>query len=74
VRVLAPGGVLFVSIVSAPLGGVVPEDARDHLPTMLRPRRDLQAVLRSAGLVNIQMRFERLAGLYEATKPLASGG
>lgn len=69
VRVLAPGGVLFVSIVSAPLGGVLPPDARRKLPTLLRPRRDLAQVLSDAGLLDVRMRIVRLAALYEATKP-----
>jgi ubiquinone/menaquinone biosynthesis C-methylase UbiE len=69
VRVLAPGGRLFISIVNAPVGGILPEKARRVLPTMFRPRRDLHDVLSHAGMGNIQMRFERLAALYEATKP-----
>jgi ubiquinone/menaquinone biosynthesis C-methylase UbiE len=69
VRVLESGGTMFVSVVAAPAGGILPERSRRHLPTMLRPRADVAQVLLDSGLTNVQVRHERLAALYEAVKP-----
>ena len=68
-RVLAPGGTLFVSVVVAPLGGLLPPSSREHLPTMLRPGRDVATELERAGLVTSTRSRARLATLIEATKP-----
>jgi SAM-dependent methyltransferase len=73
VRVLALGGTLFVSIVSVPLGGILPADVRRRVPTFFRPRSDLATVLAEAGLIKVEMSLERLAALYEAQKPPGAG-
>jgi ubiquinone/menaquinone biosynthesis C-methylase UbiE len=68
-RVLAPGGTLFVSVVVAPLGAVLPRSTRERLPTMLRPGSDVAAEIERAGLVTSTSSRARLATLIEATKP-----
>jgi ubiquinone/menaquinone biosynthesis C-methylase UbiE len=68
VRVLRSGGRMFVSVVLAPLGGVLPGRARDHLPTLMRPARDVARVLEDAGMADVRLSHRRLAGLIEAVK------
>ncbi|HET7481603.1 MAG TPA: class I SAM-dependent methyltransferase, partial [Actinomycetota bacterium] len=68
-RVLAPGGTLFVSVVLAPVGAALPEATREHLPTLLRPGRDVARELARAGLQTSTSSRARLATLVEATKP-----
>ncbi|MDQ3940609.1 MAG: class I SAM-dependent methyltransferase [Actinomycetota bacterium] len=68
-RVLAPGGSLFVSVILAAAGALLPRDFRRHLPTLLRPSRDIATVLSDVGLTDVQLRRERMAALLEATKP-----
>jgi SAM-dependent methyltransferase len=67
-RVLAPDGTLFVSVVTFPLGRVLPRRAAGHLPTMLRSRRDVEDELRDAGLTVTNSRMNRLAFLIEARR------
>lgn len=65
-RVLAPGGTLFVSVVTLPLSRVLPRRAAGHLPTLLRSRRDVEAELRRVGLRVAISRMNRLAFLIQA--------
>jgi ubiquinone/menaquinone biosynthesis C-methylase UbiE len=69
VRVLAPGGRLYVSVLLAPIGTIVPADRRSSLPTLLRPARDIADELGSAGIPFVQMRKSRLAALMWGEKP-----
>jgi ubiquinone/menaquinone biosynthesis C-methylase UbiE len=68
-RVLAPGGVLFASAITVPLGRVLPPKARPHLPTMLRSVADIAAIMTSMGLAVTATRRTTLAHLIEGTKP-----
>ena len=67
-RVLAPGGRLYVSVIVAPLGAVFPSDTREHLPTLVRPGKDVVAAVASTGLHVTRNERVRLATLIEATK------
>lgn len=67
-RVLAPGGTLYVSVITLPLA-VYPARARRRLPTMLRPGSDVASELGRAGLRAQITRTDRLATLIEARKP-----
>ncbi|HEY7874284.1 MAG TPA: class I SAM-dependent methyltransferase [Actinomycetota bacterium] len=69
VRVLAPGGTLFVSVLLAPIGRMLPAGRRESLPTLLRPAEDVARELERAGLPKVDMRHERLAALMSARKP-----
>jgi SAM-dependent methyltransferase len=66
-RVLADDGTLFVSVVTFPLGRLLPRAAAGHLPTLLRSRRDVEDELRKAGLRVAGSRMNRLAFLIEAS-------
>lgn len=66
-RVLAPGGRLYVSVITLP--APLPARAREHLPTMMRPGRDVADALDRAGLNASVSRTDRLATLIEARKP-----
>ena len=70
-RVLAPGGRLYVSLIVAPVGAVFPRDTREHLPTLVRPAKDVAAVIESTGLHVTRRERVRLATLIEATKALS---
>lgn len=67
-RVLTYGGRLFVSVILAPLAAPLPAGTRTHLPTLLRPARDVAAAIKATGVWEITTRRERLATLIEATK------
>ena len=67
-RVLAPGGRLYVSVIVAPVGAVFPRDTREHLPTFVRPGRDVRGVIEATGLHVTRHERVRLATLIEATK------
>ena len=67
-RVLAPGGRLYVSILVAPLGAVFPSDTREHLPTLVRPSKDVVSAVEATGLHVTRHERVRLATLIEATK------
>lgn len=69
VRVLAPGGRLYVSVVTLPLARALPEDAAERLPTMLKSRREMTRALTLAGVEVTSIAKNRLALLFEATKP-----
>jgi ubiquinone/menaquinone biosynthesis C-methylase UbiE len=68
-RVLAPGGRFYVSVVHAPVGAVFRGETREHLPTLVRPSKDVAAVIETAGLHITRHERVRLATLIEATKP-----
>jgi SAM-dependent methyltransferase len=68
-RVLEPGGTIFVSVLLAPLGRVLPADRREGLPTLLRPAQDIAVELGRAGIPFVNMRKERLAALMWGEKP-----
>jgi ubiquinone/menaquinone biosynthesis C-methylase UbiE len=69
VRVLAPGGTLFVSVLLAPIGRILPAPQRAGLPTLLRPADDIAYELLRAGLPHLQRRRARLAALMWGEKP-----
>ncbi|MGH2806686.1 MAG: class I SAM-dependent methyltransferase [Actinomycetota bacterium] len=68
VRVLAHGGRLYVSVLVAPIGAGLPRGTREHLPTFMRPGRDVADAIRATGVCDVTTRRERLAYLIEATK------
>lgn len=70
-RVLAPGGRFYVSVIGAPLGAVFRSDTREHLPTVVRPAKDVVAAVEATGLHVTRHERARLATLIEATKPHA---
>ena len=67
-RVLAPGGRLYVSVIVAPVGAVFRSDTREHLPTLVRPGKDVVAAVEGTGLHVTRHERARLATLIEATK------
>lgn len=69
VRVLAPGGRLYLSVVTLPLGAAIPARAAEHLPTLLKSRRDILKALTDERLDITSIERNRLALLVEATKP-----
>lgn len=68
-RVLAPGGRFYVSLVIAPVGAVFRNETREHLPTVVRPSKDVVAVIEGTGLHVTRHERVRMASLIEATKP-----
>jgi ubiquinone/menaquinone biosynthesis C-methylase UbiE len=76
VRVLAPGGSMFVSIITAPLAAGLPEHMRRDLPAIVRPGADVaHAITRASGepMTFTELSRSRLATLIEWTKPPISG-
>jgi ubiquinone/menaquinone biosynthesis C-methylase UbiE len=69
VRVLAPGGRLYVSVVTLPLARALPPDAAERMPTVLMSQRDITRALVEAGVDVTSATKNRLAILLEATKP-----
>ncbi len=68
-RVLAPGGTLFLSVVTLPLTAALPTRAGKRLPTVLKSRGDIIAALLDAHLSVTSASGHRFAVLMEATKP-----
>ncbi len=68
-RVLSPGGRLYVSVLLAPVGVAFGRDTREHLPTLVRPARDIVAAIAGRGLHVTRQERVRFATLIEATKP-----
>ena len=68
-RVLAPGKTLFVSVVTLPLGGLLPPVASVHLPALFNAAGGFIDAFTEAGLSVTSVRRERLALLLEAVKP-----
>lgn len=69
-RVLAPGGRIFVSVVSLPVSRALPRRAGRKLPTMLRSGLDVAEAFSDAGLYVTRIERSRLATLMEALKPV----
>jgi ubiquinone/menaquinone biosynthesis C-methylase UbiE len=67
-RVLVPGGVLLVSVLTAPLGAALPDRFTRKLPVVLRSGRSVADAIFAAGLMVTAFRRERLAHLIEAVK------
>jgi ubiquinone/menaquinone biosynthesis C-methylase UbiE len=67
-RVLAPRGVLLVSVLVAPIGAALPSSVESKLPTVLRSGASIAGEISGAGLTVVSFRRERLAYLMEATK------
>ena len=72
VRVLTPDGRLYVSVVTLPVGRVLPRDTAERLPTMLKSEREMMRALEEAALEVTSVTRNRLALLFEATKPAAA--
>lgn len=68
-RVLAPGGTLFMSVVTLPLTALLPPGTAKHMPTVLRSRRDIIGAVLEAGLTVTSSTSQRFALLVEALKP-----
>lgn len=71
-RVIAPGGRLFVSAITLPVGAVVPPPAAARLPAGFRSGRGLLRALEDAGFDAALVERARLAKLFEATKHSSS--
>ena len=69
VRVLAPGGRLYVSVVTLPIAAALPQAVAERLPTVLKSRRDLLRSLTDEDLDITSVDRNRFAILIEATKP-----
>lgn len=67
-RVLRPGGGLFVSVLTLPVGSVLGPRARAKAPTALRSGSDVATAIATAGLEVTRVDTERLATLVEARK------
>lgn len=67
-RVLAPGGTLFVSAITLPIGAVLPSPAAARLPAGFRSGRGLLQALEDSGFDAALVERARLAKLFEATK------
>jgi ubiquinone/menaquinone biosynthesis C-methylase UbiE len=67
-RVLTPGGVLLVSVLTAPLGAALPERSSRKLPVIFRSGRSVADEMSATGLMVTAFRRERLAHLIEAVK------
>ncbi|MDQ4142901.1 MAG: class I SAM-dependent methyltransferase [Actinomycetota bacterium] len=67
-RVLDEDGRLYVSTVTLPLGGLLPRDTAERLPTVLKSERELVGALGDEGLQVTSVGKNRLGLLIEATK------
>lgn len=67
-RVIAPGGTLFVSAITLPVGAVVPSPAEARMPAGFRSGRGLLQALEDVGFDAALVERARLAKLFEATK------
>ncbi|MFP5298448.1 MAG: class I SAM-dependent methyltransferase [Actinomycetota bacterium] len=66
-RVLKPGGRLYCSVVTLPLGNALGPRVAEHLPTFARSGADVADEISKAGLFVESIRTERLATLIEAS-------
>lgn len=71
-RVLAPGALLYASVITLPVAALLPAAAGRKLPTLMKSRRDLIDALLGAGLSLRSVRSQRLATLVEAVKPIGA--
>jgi demethylmenaquinone methyltransferase / 2-methoxy-6-polyprenyl-1,4-benzoquinol methylase len=69
-RVVAPGGMLYVSVVHTPLGAALPRRAAKHLPTVFRSGHDVAEEIEAAGFTVTAFERNRLAYLLEAVRTL----
>lgn len=67
-RVLAPGGMLYVSVITVGASRPVPRRARQKLPTFIRPDVDVARALSDAGFYIARIERSRLATLIDALK------
>jgi ubiquinone/menaquinone biosynthesis C-methylase UbiE len=67
-RVLAPGGILLVSVLTVPLGAALPDRSSRKLPVVLRSGSAVADAIFATGLMVTALRKERLAHLIEAVK------
>ena len=67
-RVLAPDGRLFVSVVTLPVGAVLPARAAERLPTLMKSESDIERALNDDDMTVVDVRKNRLAVLLEAVK------
>ena len=68
VRVLRPGGSVFVSFLSAPVTQFMSFEKRAGLPALMRPREDVIEAFSEAGIHAMSMRKQRLATLLRGMK------
>lgn len=68
-RVLAPGGTLFVSVISLPTTRLRPQK-KDSRPTWMLAGTHIAEAISETGLLVTARKRERFATLIEATKPL----
>ena len=68
-RVTAPGGTLFVSVLTLPAPNALRAARPERLPTVMLSGNDIARVIEDHGLVLQGVRKERLATLIEAQKP-----
>jgi 2-polyprenyl-3-methyl-5-hydroxy-6-metoxy-1,4-benzoquinol methylase len=68
-RVTTPTATVFVSLIVAAIGAILPKTTRASLPTLLRPAEDVRAAFVAAGFQVDAMHRARMAALMEATKP-----
>lgn len=68
-RVLAPGGMLYVTVLTLPVGRLLPHRSAGHLPTVLRSGLDVAEAISEAGLFITTLDRERFATAIEAVKP-----
>jgi SAM-dependent methyltransferase len=67
-RVLSPGGVLFISVLTLAAPRAIRSTRRDNLPTALWSGEDIADVVGSNGVTVRSVRKDRLATLIEAAK------
>ena len=68
-RVMAPSGLLFLSVITIPVGALVPPVIARHLPPFLIARREVESMLHEAGFEVRAFARQRAAMLIEAGKP-----
>jgi hypothetical protein len=68
-RVLAPGGSLFVSVITLPTTRLRP-NRKDRRPTWMLAGAHIAEAIADTGLHVTSRNRERLATLIEATKPI----
>lgn len=71
-RVLAPGGMLYVSVVTLGVSRLMPRRAGSKLPTFIRSGIDVAETLSDAGVHVTRIDRSRLATLIEALKPVGT--
>ena len=71
VRVLEPGGKLLVSVLTLPVGALLPPNQEVHLPNLLASRQRFTDEFERAGLAVDDVNRDVLATLISAVKPPA---